>query len=300
MSKNYLSLWIRLAFALAAIASPAALEAGAWTLSPGRVWGKVTFFQQHAEEWYISNAEFVGVEHKAGTRRPYRFNGKYDSKAVFIEGFVGVTERLDLGIQVPYFDQVFEDDATFGNPPSASGFSDMRFFVKWRALQAPAIVTFKPGAKVPTGEFRNEDGLIPVGEGQWDFDFFLQVGRSFWPLALYANVDVGYRMRTENKEILRDPGDEWVINGEIGYNPTARLMLATKLEMLRGRAGSSFGFESSSLIKRITYFAPTAALALPHDTTLEVAVRYSLDGRNFPAGHQVAVGLSTAFDLWNR
>ena len=61
------------------------------------------------------------------------------------------------------------------------------------------------------------------------------VGRSFWPIPIYGNVDVGYRMRTKNDEIDRDPGDEWIFNGEIGYSVTPRLLVALKVEALRGK-----------------------------------------------------------------
>jgi hypothetical protein len=106
-------------------------------------------------------------------------------------------------------------------------------FAKFRLLEKPLLFTLKGGIKMPTGEFKNEDGLIPVGEGQWDFDLIAQLGRSFWPLPLYGNVDLGYRVRTKNDEIDRDPGDEWFLNAELGYNITRRLLLAGKYEALR-------------------------------------------------------------------
>ena len=151
---------------------------------------------------------------------------------------------------------------------------------------------------MPTGEFRNEDGLIPVGEGQADYDFVLQLGRSFWPLPIYANADIGYRVRTANEEIDRDPGDEIMFNAEVGYNPMDRLLLALKLEGLRGEKGTDFGFiRSSSLIKRSTYFGPTVSHRAAGNTNLEIAVRNTINGRNFPAGRQLTAGLSTDFDL---
>ena len=94
---------------LFALSAESAL-AGAWTLPAGKTWAKVTYFQQQADEWYTANAEFSGRLYDAGTRRPYRFGGEYESKAVFIEGFVGITDRLDFGMQIPYFDQKFSDD----------------------------------------------------------------------------------------------------------------------------------------------------------------------------------------------
>ncbi len=271
---------------------PAQLFAGAWTLPRGQIWSKITFFQQNTNEWYISSPEFTECEsHNAGDRRPYRFNGEYDSKAFFIEGFYGVTDRLDVGVQVPFFDQVFDDDTRI-EPPSDAGFSDMRVFAKFNIMQNPALFTIKLGAKIPTGDFKNEDGLIPVGEGQWDFDFVAQLGRSFWPLPLYGNVDVGYRVRRENEEILRDPGDEWLINAELGGNLTQQALLMLKMEMLRGKAGTVFGFKNSSEIKRITYLAPTLLYDVGRGTAVEAGLRFSLNGRNFPAGHQVTLGVS--------
>ena len=94
-------------------ASP--VDAGAWTLPAGRVWTKVSWFQQTTDEWYIDVPEPLLLDdgtfgaHPVGTRRPYRFDGEYDSRALFIEGFIGLTDWLDVGFQVPYFDQVFDD-----------------------------------------------------------------------------------------------------------------------------------------------------------------------------------------------
>ena len=273
--------------------------AGAWTLPKGRTWGKVTYFQQRADEWYISSAELQGRIHEAGSRRPYRFGGKYDSKAVFIEGFIGVTDRFDLGVQIPYFDQEFVDDTRL-RPQSDAGFSDVRVLAKWRTFQRLAVLTVKAGVKFPTGDFRNEDGLIPVGEGQSDYDFIVQVGRSFWPIPIYGNVDVGYRVRMKNDEIDRDPGDEWLFNGEIGYSATPRLLVAFKFEALRGKKGTDFGFiRSSSSIKRVTYLSPTVAYKIHGNTTIEFTIRSTINGQNFPAGQQITLGVSKELDLPN-
>jgi len=278
---------------------PTLAAAGAWTLPQGTLWSKVTFFRQVADEWYIANSEFIGGElHKPGDRRPYRFDGKYDSKAVFLEAFYGVTDRLDVGIQLPYFDQRFVD-STRDKPPTDAGFSDIRFFSKFRLLQQPVLFTLKSGVKLATGEFLNEDGLIPVGEGQRDYELSGQVGRSFWPLPAYANLDLGYRIRTKNKEIDRDPGDEWFLNAEIGYSLSRKLMAAIKVEALRGDPAVEFGIiENRSQIKRITYVVPTLIYRATDRAALEVGVRYSLNGRNFPAGHQLVPCLRKAFVLF--
>ena len=124
-------------------------DAGAWTLSRGEFWGKLTYFRHSTEEWYLGKG-------------CYDFDGRYESSAAFIEGFYGLSDRLDLGVQIPYFDQSFAN-STFAEPRGDAGLSDIRVYGKLRLIDQPLIFTLKTGAKMPTGEFKNEDGLIPVG-----------------------------------------------------------------------------------------------------------------------------------------
>jgi hypothetical protein len=287
---------------------PGVLLAGAWTLPKGHVWSKITFMRQATDEEYVSvggsgRPPDPAVKYEAGDRAHYRFDGSYDSQAVFVELFYGLTDRIDLGAQVPFFRQRFQDTAIltgFGEPRTATGFSDTRGFVKVRWLQEPFVSTAKLGFKAPTGDFRNEDGLIPVGEGQWDFDFILQVGRSFWPVRAYANVDVGYRLRLKNDEIDRDPGDEWFYLAEVGYQPTDGILMALKIEGIRGKPATNFGIKTVQDVKRVTYISPTVS-AGPYDgISLEGALRISVNGRSFPAGRMLVVGLSYSGDPFRR
>jgi len=278
------------------LAAPVAASAGAWTLPRGELWTKVAFFRQKTDEWYLASPEFRdGGVQETGTRQPYRFGGRYASRAVFAEAVYGVTDRLDVGAQVPFFAQQYRDDTRLDSP-SEVGIGDVRVFTKYRISSRPAVVSLKLATKAPVGDFRNEDGIIPVGEGQWDFDIVGQVGRSFWPLPLYANLDLGYRVRLKNEEVDRDPGDEWFFTAEAGVNLGSRLLLVTKLEGLRGEPSTDFGvIENRSQIRRITYLSPTLMIGLWDETAAELGVRYSLNGRNFPAGHQLVVGLSSTF-----
>ena len=272
---------------LALLGAAADVGAGAWTLQRGQFWGKLTYFQQCTQEWYVGKGRFGAP----GTRARYDFDGRYESRAVFVEGLYGVTDRLDLGLQVPYFDQSFAN-AAFAAPRTDTGLSDIRALAKLRLLAKPLVLALKAGVKIPTGGFKNEDGLIPVGEGQWDFDVVGQMGRSFWPLPLYGNIDLGYRVRTRNEQIDRDPGDEWFLNAEMGYQFVRQFMLLGKCEVLRSNPAVVFGGIEAE-IKRITYLTPALLYAVGRRTTVEAAVRFSLNGRNFPAGRQLVLGLAT-------
>ena len=277
---------------------PASASAGAWTLDKGRFWGKVAYFQQSTNEWYINNRKFISGEWvKTGSRQGYDFDGEYEFKGAFFEGTYGLTDRLDVGFQLPFVSQRFENITQEGR--TATGWSDLRLTAKLRLLEAPLVLSVKGGAKLPTGKFINEDGLIPVGQGQWDFDFSADLSHSFWPLPLYANLEVGYRVRTINHEVDLDPGDEWFFTGELGYQPFKRLYLVGKIEALRGKEGASFGLRNPSLVSRVTYLSPTLVYKADDDTAIEIGQRHTVNGKNFAAGWQLVLGVSTGFDAWD-
>jgi hypothetical protein len=62
-------------------------------------------------------------------------------------------------------------------------------------------------------------------------DFSYQYQR-LEPVFFQLRTGLCPRGRTANEEILRDPGDEWLVNAEVGYSPMARLQLALKLDGL--------------------------------------------------------------------
>jgi len=278
--------------------NPQSISAGAWTLKKGHFWGKITGMAQATTEEYVAvggagREPDIARIYEPGERARYRENGHYDSRALFIDIFYGVTDRFDLGVQIPFFRQKFEN-VGFRPVSIASGFSDIRGFAKVNVIQKPLVATLKLGFKAPTGNFQNQDGIIPVGEGQWDFDIIAQAGRSFWPIPLYTNFDLGYRLRLKNDAISRDPGDEWFFNAEVGYNPTSKLLLALKIEGIRGKPSRVFNLELSRDVKRITYFAPTLLIGPYQNLSFESSLRISAGGRNFPAGRMWVAGISYA------
>lgn len=275
---------------------PHTVYAGAWTLKKGHLWGKITGMTQSTNEEYVAVGG-AGREpdlnrlYEPGDRAHYRENGHYNSQVLFIDLFYGLNDRIDFGIQIPYYRREFEN-VGFRPANVASGFGDMRGFAKINIAQIPVVSTIKFGTKAPTGKFQNQDGIISAGEGQWDFELIAQIGRSFWPLPLYANIDLGYRVRLQNNTTNYDPGDEWFFNSEIGYNPIDKLLLVLKLEGIRGRPSRVLGLKLSSDVSRITYFAPTLLIGPFQNLSFETSVRITAGGRNFPAGHIWTAGIS--------
>ena len=266
--------------------------AGAWTFPKGKLWTKLTFMSQD------TNEDYIGVPRPniaRGTRQPYLLEGEYSSRTFFLDAMYGITDQLNVGIQVPFFDQTFQDqelNILFGGPISSSGFSDIRFFAKRKLIDAPVVSSLKFGFKAPTGSFENRQGLIPVGEGQWDFDFILQVGRSFWPFRAYANADVGYRVRMKNGEIDRDPGDELFWIAEFGYQWTDKLLTVLKWEGIDGKETTSLGLQLTGDVKKIQYISPAVLFRTTDTIAIEAGIRLSINGQNFPAGPVFQVGVN--------
>ncbi len=275
---------------------PQTAYAGAWTLKKGHFWGKVTGMTQSTTEEYVA-AGGAGREpdlnrvYESGDRARYRENGHFSSHAIFMDVFYGLNDRADIGIQLSFYRHKFEN-VGFRPANVASGFGDVRGWAKINIVQDPVVGTLKFGFKVPTGKFQNRDGIIPVGEGQWDFDAGVQMGRSFWPLSIYTNVDLGYRRRAKNSAIDRAPGDEWFFNAEVGYSPVHKLFLVLKLEGIRGKPPRVLNLELPSEARRVTYFAPTLLIGPYQNLSFETAVRITAGGRNFPAGYTWTAGIS--------
>jgi hypothetical protein len=266
--------------------------AGAWTFPRGTLWSKLTVMIQDTGESYIGVPR---LSIPRGQREPNLLNGEYSSRTFFFDAFYGITDHFNIGVQVPFFNQTFEDDeltTLFGGPVSSTGFSDIRVFLKHKVTNRPFVSSLKFGVKAPTGEFENTQGLIPVGEGQWDFDFIVQVGRSFWPFRGYANADVGYRLRMKNDEIERDPGDELFWIAEFGYRWTDKLLAVIKWEGVDGAETTSLGLQLSGDVKKIQYISPAVLFRATETTTIEAGIRFSISGQNYPAGPVFQAGLN--------
>ena len=274
--------------------------AGAWTLPRNHVWCKVAFLGQTTREEYVgASGSGRGPDpervYNAGNRARYRFDGRYRSRALFLDLFYGATDRIDVGLQLPFFRQEYQDTPLltgFGEPRRATGFGDVRGFLKVNLFNRGAVGTLKLGFKAPSGDFVNEDGLIPVGEGQWDFDAVVQLGRSFRPAPVYVNADVGYRLRLRNAETDRNPGNEWTFLAEAGVRVRRAALVGVRIHGFRGKAATVFGVRIRSDVKRITYVSPVISLGPFRGFRLETAMDVSVRGRNYPAGWMAVVGLS--------
>lgn len=247
------------------IVAPGVAFAGAWTLEKGQVWSKITGLYQATDEHFDRDGE------------PSGFPADYTSREVYLDVYYGVTKRFDLGVQFAAINRKFENFTSsrhremFGYRAKESGLGDIRVFGKVNLVHEPVVGTLMLGIKAPTGDFRAAPEAMSAGNGQWDVEVVAQIGKSYWPIPVYANIDLGYRLRETNETIHHNPDDELIYNLEVGASPVEMLNVALKLEGISG-AG-----------RRVTYAIPTAIVSLPQGLALEAAARVSVLGRADPA-----------------
>lgn len=277
---------IRLAVVLAVAASvvePAHVE-GQWPAGRGGYWVKASFFHHRTTREFRSDGE----------KRDYLAQDAENvSSAVFLDALVGITDRLDLWVQVPYFDLRFDDVTAERH---SAGVGDVRVSARYNLFQlrgGSIPVSARFTAKIPVAELTVDAEVIPIGEGQWDYEAWLEGGISLWPLPLYSVVWLGYRWRTLNEETTREPGDEVTFLAELGGTEwVGGLGGKVVVDGIFGRAGVIQGIDLGPGDRReILYAAPTAIYGFTASTMLEVAIRIPVMGKNWPAGSPMQVGL---------
>ncbi len=263
-------------------ALPALVEAGAWVLPKGRANIQVAFLHQDTTERYFLDGE----------RIPYFFEGHNRTSAFYIDGRYGITDRLEGVVQVPFFLLRFDD---LSDNRRSNGLGDVRAGLRYNLVRASPVATFDVRVKFPTGTFINDAEVVPVGEGQWDLDLAGELAHSFWPRPFYVNGRAGYRFRGPNDESGIDFGDEifWLVEG--GYTVSERIGLKLVARGLHGREGTSFGIPIETLKREAIYVEPGFIFRASPSWFVELAVPFTVSGRNWPAGPVFTLKLTKAF-----
>lgn len=256
---------------------PTAAEAQ-WTQgAAGKIWVKSALFIQQTDEHYD---EF-------GVREPWDFQGESDAMAVFTDIIVGLHPRIDLWAQIPILDLGFRSTSI---DDTRTGIGDVRAWLRWNvtSLSGATPISIRAGAKLPVGDSPVSAQVIPLGEGQWDFETWAEIGHSFWPAPVYAELWLGYRFRFANDELVRDPGEEFAWLGEVGVQPTPWSLVKTTFDGLRGGRVRQDGVLAINQ-RRISTLQFVGGIKTG-PIWPEFGVRVPVAGRDFPAGLQWVIG----------
>jgi len=253
---------------------------GLSTEVPGAGWVQVTFFHHGASSFF--NA--------AGEAQTFGAGGRVETSSVFLSGAVGLVRGADAMVQLPLHRVRFSDGSGIR---SRSGVGDPRLYLRLspELLGIEGIpVAVRSGVKLVGAEFPVDALVIPISEGQRDWEIMLEAGHVFIELPVYVRGWAGYRWREPNETVSREPGNERFAYFAAG-GPLGPIGWELAIEGLSGLTPRQQGFAIPTSRRQLVQIYPTLAAAVGPGQ-VELGGRVPLEGRNFPTGPAVSVGYS--------
>lgn len=255
-----------------------------WVNAPGEGWVEVSIFHHDTDEEFRSTGE---VE-------PFFAEGHMVATSAYVNGALGLVRGLDVWMQAPVHHFRFDDAA---GERTKTGPGDIRGWLRIgpRALgitdALPVALAVRGGVKLPGSDFPVDAEVIPLTEGQRDWELIVEVGRSLHPLPLYVKGWAGRRWRERNSEILWDPGDETFAFLAAGGS-AGPLSWELAAEGLWGAPPVKEGIRLESEKRKMIQLLPKVGVATGlGGTQLQAGAHIPLDGRNLPAGPTLRAGL---------
>ncbi len=165
------------AVGLALILHAAAVPArGQWVEPPGRGWLHINVYHHATSRQFDADARRASIFAE----------GRAQTTSLLVSGAIGLFRGVDAWAQLPLHRLRYRDA---GGARERVGPGDPRFYLRLSPTLAglPAWpVAFRAGVKLPGGDFPVDAEIIPLGEGQRDWEAMIEVGHSFYPRPLYA------------------------------------------------------------------------------------------------------------------
>lgn len=271
--------------------SPASF--GQWVEAPGTGWAKLEVSHQDTRQRYD----------ETGTVEPF-FNedARAITSTVRFTGALGLWKGVDLWIDAPAHRLAFNDAS---RDRLSAGIGDPRVFLRTGPAlfgidELPFAVALRGGTKFPVGDFAVDAEIIPLSEGQRDWEVLLEMGRSLYPWPVYVAAWAGYRWRRPNTEIDRKPGDERLFYLAVGGSVQQfQWKLAADGHIGRPPVRTTFNLRLERDRRTLIQVNPTLGWMVGPGA-VEVGARLPVHGRNFPAGPVFKVGYFLTWDtpLW--
>lgn len=257
-----------------------------WVEAPGKGWVQMSVYHHDTTTQFDTRGEEM----------PFFSDGRAVTTSAFVTAALGLVHGVDVWVQAPLHRLRFEN--SFGRR-DRTGVGDPRIYLRLGAgLFGRPEVPFavRGGVKLVGGDFPVDAEVIPLGEGQRDWEVMLELGHSFHPRPVYVTAWAGRRWREPNRAAGRDPGDEWFFylgaggqEGRFGWKVAA--------EGWQGETPVLENLPVRSARQEMLQVLPTVGWTLGPGA-VEVGARLPLAGRNFPAGAAVVFGYFTRWRLW--
>ncbi len=264
---------------LALFATPTS-SAAQWTEPPKRGWASLAAYHQDTRDAY----DFEGA------KSMFPADGHTIATASFLTLALGLMEGVDAWAQFSYQRLRFDD---ISGQRISYGPGDIRLYARGSPLRLFGVTTpvaIRAGVKLPVGDFDVGTNLIPLGDGQRDWELMLEIGHSFYPNPTYLQGWIGYRWRDPAADD-RVFGDErffyLAVGGEIGP-----LGYKVGFDGWYGSTPIFDGLESPGAKREMARLSPS--LLIPAGPgMIELGSRIALTGKNLPAGYDLVVGYFT-------
>lgn len=255
---------------------------GLHTLPPGAGWIQLSGFRQVSDRYFGTGGE----------RQAFLAAGQVRTTSVFLTGSAGLLRGVDAWLQVPvhqvrYADQSGERRALGVGDPRLS----LRVMPALAGLDLP--LALRAGLKLPGREFPVDATIIPLSEGQRDWELSLESGAGLGRLPLYVSGWVGYRWRELNGSVNRKPGNERFAHLAAGGHWSG-VRGEVAVELLSGEAPRYLGVAVRSATRRLIQLTPSLASAAGPGA-LEFTALVPLAGRNLPSGAGLSAGYRLAW-----
>ena len=257
-----------------------------WVSPPGEGWADVSIY-------HLDTREAFGFDGRVGE---FFAEGHAVSTSAFLTVAGGLLPGVDGWIQLPYH-RLRYDDARADR--LRSGIGDTKLFLRIAPLHflgSELPLAIRGGAKFGVGDFAVDSEVIPLGDGQTDWEVIGEIGHSFWPAELYVTGWAGYRWREPNEAAERDYGDEafYLVQiggslGRIGAQLIIEGMSSVTTPVIEGIPLRNARRSLHQVMPRLSYAAGPGAWSLG----LRVPVR----GRNLPGGTSLVLGYFTRWSL---
>ncbi len=197
----------------------------------GSIWVEATAIGQRTRKRF----------NESGERQLWLGFGRADANVVALDVIAGVTPAVDVWFQLVFLDLTFSRQTA--DTLRSTGFGDLRMWARWRIAEGPDArwpLAVRVGLKASLGASPIDAQILPLGEGQWDFEGIIESG--YAPRAIPARVFLwtGYRARLEHKKAAVDPGGEFfgLLGGEVQLR---KWFVAAEVNALQSRRTRAFG-----------------------------------------------------------
>lgn len=256
---------------------------GQWVEKKGNGWLQISLYHHDTRDRF---------DEKGNVEPLFNEGGRSITTSVFLTGVYSVYRGIDVWAQLPVHRLAFNDVAAnresfgLGDPLLHVRLGPELFKVK-----TPVTFAIRGGVKIPAGEFPVDSEIVPLTEGQRDWELMLEVGHSFYPRSIYVMGWAGYRWRETNFDIDRKPGDErfafFAVGGgrdKLKWKLAAEGMFGKKWISLTG-----VRIPLAMSERRLVQMMPSVGWAMPQGT-IEVGGRMPVIGQNLPAGPALFIG----------